>query len=157
MREADVGSQSAYTIKISFSSCFNFWKRRSVPSICKNPSWIAPLLAVPAGVIPVLEGSEHVRKVIRREVGELHAAHRARVKWLISPKARGMSHLNCHGESETTQGRPKHFRTSERPRNSQKRNWSTRQMSALARSTLICRKGRSPQRKYLNGSKNRAE
>jgi hypothetical protein len=85
MREADVGSQSAETIKISFSSCFNFWKRRSVPSICKNPSWVAPFLAVPAGVIPLLEGSEHIRKVIRREVGELHALQGGVIGSAIAP------------------------------------------------------------------------
>jgi hypothetical protein len=28
MREADVGSQSADTIKLGFSSCSNLWKRR---------------------------------------------------------------------------------------------------------------------------------
>src|SRR3981081_3564092 len=48
---------------------------------------------------------------------------RARVSWLISPKARGTSHLNCHGESERTQGGPKPFRTSERPRDLRERNW----------------------------------
>jgi hypothetical protein len=77
-----------------------------------------------------------------------------RVSWLISPKARGTSHLNWDREGEHTLGRPKHFRTSDRPRNSRERNWSTRQMSAPARSILICRKGRSPQRRCLNGSKN---
>ncbi len=75
--------------------------------------------------------------------------------WLASPKARGTSHLNCDGESERTQGRPKRFRTSERPRNSRERNWSKRQMSPRARSILICRKGRSPQRRCSNGSKSR--
>src|SRR3984957_254318 len=44
-------------------------------------------------------------------------ASQERVSWLINPKGRGTSHLNCHGESERSQGRPKHFRTSERPRN----------------------------------------
>ena len=79
----------------------------------------------------------------------------ARVSWLISLEARGTSHLNCDGESERTQGRPKRFRTSERPRNSRERNWSTREMSPRGRSILICRKGRSPQRRCLNGSKRR--
>ncbi len=80
---------------------------------------------------------------------------RARISWLISPKARGTSHLNWDREGEHTLGRPKHFRTSDRPRNSRERNWPTRQMSVRARSILICRKGRSPQRRCLNGSKNR--
>jgi hypothetical protein len=31
LREADVGSQSADTIKLSFSSCSNLWKRRASP------------------------------------------------------------------------------------------------------------------------------
>jgi hypothetical protein len=77
------------------------------------------------------------------------------VSWLISPKGRGTSHLNCHGESERSQGLLKHFRTSERPGNSRELNWSTRQTSPRARSILICRNGRSPQRRYSNGSKNR--
>jgi hypothetical protein len=37
----------------------------------------------------------------------------ARISWLISPKGRGTSHLTCRGERERSQGRPKHFRTSE--------------------------------------------
>src|SRR5258708_11187845 len=53
------------------------------------------------------------------------------------------------------EGRAKHFRKNSRPRNSRERNWSTRQMSARVRSILICRKGRSLQRRRLNGSKNR--
>ena len=75
--------------------------------------------------------------------------------WLASPKARGTSRLNWDRERERTQGRPKHFRTSERPRNSRELNRPKPKMSGRARSILICRKGRSPQRRCLNGSKNR--
>jgi hypothetical protein len=83
---------------------------------------------------------------------------RARVSWLISPEARGTSHLNCRGGSEGgTQGRPKRFRTSERPRNSRERSWPKPNMSVRARSILICRNGRSPQRRCLNGSMNRTK
>jgi hypothetical protein len=35
----------------------------------------------------------------------------ARVSWLISPKTRGTSHLNCSGGTDRTQGRPKTFRS----------------------------------------------
>src|SRR5258708_20163147 len=55
------------------------------------------------------------------------------------------------------QGRLKHFRTSERPRNSRERNWSKLKKSVRARSILICRNGRSPQRRCLNGLKNRMQ
>src|SRR6266567_7372445 len=80
---------------------------------------------------------------------------RARVSWLINPKASGTSHLKCHEESDRTQGRPKHFAASTRPRNLRGRNWPKIKMSARARSILICRNGPSPQRRCLNGSKNR--
>jgi hypothetical protein len=80
---------------------------------------------------------------------------RARVSWLISPEAPGTSHLIGQRRSDGTQGRPKRFRTSERPRNLRERNWPRPEMSVRARLILICRNGRSPQRIFLNGSKNR--
>src|SRR6516162_9134129 len=40
------------------------------------------------------------------------------ISWLTSPEARGTSHLNCYQESGRAQGRPKRFRTREKPGNS---------------------------------------
>jgi hypothetical protein len=79
---------------------------------------------------------------------------RARVSWLISPDARGTSHLICR-RSYGTQERPKRFATSERLRNLRERSWPKPKMSVRARSILICRNGPLPQRIFLNGSKNR--
>src|SRR5882672_11627410 len=90
-----------------------------------------------------------------RSWSEPPALARARVSWLVSPKARGTFRLTWDRESERTPGRPKHSRTSERPRNSRELNWPKLKMSPPARSILICRKGRSPQRRCLNGSKSR--
>jgi len=78
---------------------------------------------------------------------------RARVSWLISPEAPGTSHLIGQGRSDGTG--PKRFRTSERPRILRERSWPRPEMSVRARLILICRNGRSPQRIFLNGSKNR--
>jgi hypothetical protein len=80
---------------------------------------------------------------------------RARVSWLISPKTRGTSHLNCHGGIESTLGRSKHFAVRSRPRNLRQRIWPKPNMSLQGRSILINRNGPSPRRRYLNGSKNR--
>jgi hypothetical protein len=77
--------------------------------------------------------------------------------WLVSPKARGTFHSNWELKGESTQGRPKNFRTSERPSNLREGNWPKPKISPRARSILICRKGRSPQRRCLNGLKNRDE
>ncbi len=50
-----------------------------------------------------------------------------------------------------TRERPKHFAMSSRPRDLQRRNWPRRQMSARARSILICLNGRSRQIRSSSG------
>jgi hypothetical protein len=58
-----------------------------------------------------------------RNEAEAAAVSAARISWLINPKVPGMSHLNSHQDRDRTQGRPKHFRTRKKPRNSRERSW----------------------------------
>ena len=47
------------------------------------------------------------------------------------------------------------FRSELEAKNLREQNWPKLKMSAPARSILICRNGRSPKRRYSNGSKYR--
>jgi hypothetical protein len=81
-------------------------------------------------------------------------------KNLVSGRQRRLEHIANQNPATFARARGRGSRNaaaSSRPRNLRERNWPKPKMSARARSILICRSGRSPQRNCFNGSKNRVK
>jgi hypothetical protein len=110
---------------------------------------------------PDLPKANHALVVIRQARLSRNEAAAMMIEDLIyetpntPQRARGTFRLSPNRGSVYSLEPPKRFAASSRPRNLRERNWPKPKMSARARSILICRSGRSPQRNCFNGSKNR--